>query len=371
VQADHEEGNEDYNLGEVAFWIGSMAMDFNASAKKPNKSLLVEIRDRFSEIGRYDKAVEANRRAIGLDPSDDKLIAAQKDLEALRYTMERKEVSKTLDNVKDKEAQEQIQRQLSTHGGGDANRKLIESRRAEYEDNPDDIDKLNKLVDALIRTGEDDDENDGIKLLQQAYEKTSQYRHKVRAGDIRMKQHQRVIRNYKQFVDAAPGDEEYRKKYEQAVKARLDFELGEYADRVKNYPTDLRLKYELGRRQYQAGQIDEAIGSLQQATGDPKSRSGAHLLLGKSFLNKGWTDEAINTMEKGLEQHEVKDDPVGKELQYDIMLAYLMLAEKDRDAEKLKTAQQYASALLQADIGYRDIRDRMGQIRKLSESLSA
>ncbi len=371
VAADQEEGNGDYALGEVAFWIGSMAMDFNATSKKPSKSLLLDIRDRFSEIGRYDKAVEANRRALSLDPSDDKLLAAMKDLEAQRYTMERKDVSKTLDNVKDKDQQEEIQRGLSTHGGGDANAKLIASRKADYEQTPDDMDKLNKLVDAMLRAEDEEHEEQAIKLLQAAFKSTGQYRHKLRAGDIRMKQHQRTIRNYKQFVDAAPGDEEYKRKLDEAVQNRLDFELVEFAERVKNYPTDLRLKYELGRRQYQAGKIDDAIGSLQQATGEPKSRSGAHLLLGKCFFHKGWTSEAITTLEKGLDMHDLRDDTMGKELQYDIMLAYLMLAEKERDVEKLKVAQQYASSLLQADISYRDIRDRMQQIRTLSESLSA
>ncbi len=369
VTADQDEANAERHLGEVAFWIGEMAADFNAASKKPSKILYLNIRDRFSDIGRFDKAVDCHRRAISLTPDDANLIAELKDLEAQKYTMARKEAGTAMSNVKDAEQQEMIQRELSGHGGGDANQQLIAARRTEYEEDPEDIDKLSKLADALLRTGEDTDENEAIELLHAAHQSTTQYRFKTRAGDIKMKQLVRAVRNYKQFVDAVPDSEEYQEKYKAAVKERLDFELTEYQGRVKNYPTDLRLKYEFGRRLFQAELYDEAIGMLQQASAEPKSRSSAHLLLGRSFMAKEWIDEAVSTLQSGFDQHEVKDDKVGKELRYDLMLAHKQIGLNKKDDSQLETAQQHASALLQADINYKDIRTQIEDIRNARKSL--
>ncbi len=367
AEADQEEGNEDYSLGEVAFWIGEMASDFNAAAKKPDKKLYLAIRDRFSEIGRHDKAVEVHRRAIALDPKDQSLIDQLKDLEALKYTMDRKEAKSSLDNLKGSEEQARIQAELDT--SGTQNERLIAAARAAYDEDPEDLDKLGKLVDALVRTAEDEHENEAVELLNTAHQASGQYRYKSRAGDIKMKQLTRAVRNYKQFVDAAPEDEEFRSKYNAAVKERLDFELAEYQDRVKNYPTDLRLKYEFGRRLFQAGLTDEAIGMLQQSTREPKSRSASHLMLGKAFIVKEWVDEAISTLEEGFNAHEVKDDPVGKEMRYDLMTAYKNRGTEKGDAQDLETAQQHASALLQADINYKDIREQVEAIRNARKTL--
>ncbi len=365
-EQDHE-SDDSYNLAEIAYWIGEMAADFNAAAKKPDKKLYLHVRDRFGDIGAWDKAVDCHRRAIAMDPGDQNLIAELKDLEAQKYTMDRKEAKTSLENVKGSEEQELIQAELDTSGTQDE--RLIAARRAEYEEDPEDVDKLTKLVDALTRTGQNEHEDEAIELLKAAYETTTQYRYKSRAGDIKMKQLQRSVRDYKQFVDAAPDSEEYREKYDAAVKERLDFELGEYQDRVKNYPTDLRLKYEFGRRLFQANMLDEAIGMLQQATKEPKSRSASHVLLGRAFMQKDWLDEAIATLQEGFNNHEVKDDNVGKELRYDLMLAHKKVGADKSDDEHLEKAQQHASALLQADINYKDIRDQLEAIRNARKSL--
>ncbi|MEM1446785.1 MAG: hypothetical protein AAGF84_12070 [Planctomycetota bacterium] len=364
VSANDEEHDADYALGEVAYWIGEMAADFNAASKKPSKTLYLNIRDRFSAIGAHSKALEIHRRALALTPQDSKLLEQLKDLEALKYTEERKEAGGALSNVKDADEQARIQAEQDTSGRESQIDMVINARITEFKENKDDVDVMSKLVDALLRdTDNEIRENQAIEVLERAYKKSGQYRYKTRAGDVKMKQLTRAVREYKQFVDAAPESEEYQEKYQGAVKARQDFELGEYQERVKNYPTDLRLKYEFGRRLFGAGMHDEAIGMLQQATKEPKSRSAAHLMLGRAFMSKEWTDEAINTLQEGFDQHEVKDDNVGKELRYDLMLAHKDRGVAKQDDGELETAQTHASALLQADINYKDIRDQLEAIR--------
>jgi len=59
----------------------------------------------------------------------------------------------------------------------------------------------------------------------------------------------------------------------QANKERLNFEIEEWKERAEHMPTDLTVKYELGRRLWDAKQYDDAIVALQKEgtvrKGDP------------------------------------------------------------------------------------------------------
>ena len=101
-----------------------------------------------------------------------------------------------------------------------------------------------------------------------------------------------------------------------ADKKLLAFELAVYADRAEHYPSDLSIKFELGRRQLAAGRIDEAIGSLQQAQRDPKRRVLALALLGGAFARKDWHREAVETFQRALD-HEPSEEQA-KQLHYSL-----------------------------------------------------
>ncbi len=367
VEADQAE--PELGLGEVAFWVGNMALDI--AVGKPKAKKFIQLRDLFAQIGRYDKAIEACKRAIRLEPNNHSLMQDLKNLEAENYsaTSTGSEEGSFRENIKDQEhAQEAAAGNTTAESAVD---QAISRRRAEYEENPEDLDRLSKLVDALLKKEEFDSENEAIKLLNTAHEQSGQYRYRVRMGDIKMKQLTRELRQLKQFVDAAPDAEEYKDRYRETLKKRMTFELSEYQERVKNYPTDLKLKFELGKRLYQAKLIDEAIAMLQQAKSEPKSRSQAHLLLGRCFIEKEWFDEAIDTMRQGIEAHPVSDDAIGKEMRYELMVALLDAAERDSDADKAEEANSIASEILQADIGYKNIMEEKQRSAELMKKLKS
>ncbi|MEM1356086.1 MAG: hypothetical protein AAGC44_11145 [Planctomycetota bacterium] len=362
VEAERVEG-EEAHLAEVALWAGGLALDFNAQSDKPDRKIYLKLADLFEAIEQYDMAITAVKRALHMK-EDDSLRGRLKDLEAQNYTQKSKtsEGQDFRQNIKDADEQEMIQAQLDTTGSQAD--KLIEARRAEYDEDPEDMDKLGKLVEALLRPQENEKDKDAITLLMKAYENTGQYRYKTRAGDVKIKQFNRILRALGEKAKA--GDADAKAKYQEGLKRRLAFELQEYAERVKNYPTDLKLKFELGKRQFQAGQFDDAIGNFQQSKAEPKSRAYSHLFLGKAFVHKGWLDEAVNSLGQGIEQHPTPDDNLGKELQYEKMNLHLELAKNGSEGDHLKQAQALASGLLQTDINYRDIREKMNEIRGMS-----
>ncbi|MEM1108118.1 MAG: hypothetical protein AAGH99_05440 [Planctomycetota bacterium] len=364
---DANDAEEDLNLAEVAFWIGSMALDI--PGLKPKSKDYVQLRDLFARIESYGKAVFANKKAYQLDPKNDALLAELKDLEALKYAADNTSTDEGgfRENLKDDEAAQEAQ-QGNTRAVSVVDQNIAK-RRGEYEEDPEDVDLLSKLVDALLKKEEYTEEEEAMKLLGKAHEQTNQYRYKVRVGDIKMKQFNREIRDLKKNLEAAPGDDYFTGRLKETAKEKLDFELGEYQERVKNYPTDLKLKYELGRRMFQVGLTDEAIGLLQDAKREPKSKGQAYLLLGRCFMQKEWVDEAISTLGEAIEAHPVPDDALGKELRYDKLSALMSSAENAKNLEQAEEANQLASELLQADIKYKDIMDKKKAATELLNTL--
>jgi len=369
---DADQAYDDLNIGEVAFWVGEIILS-GQTAKPGKKKDYLAACDHFKAIGRFDKAVEAMKRAIRLAPNDDTLMAQLKDLEAERTMQEGKygggQEGDFRANIRDAEKQRELELGDAKSVGESQIDELVKRRRAEFEEDPDDLDRLQKLVDVLVRKESNAEEKEAIDLLNKAWEATGQYRYKVRAGDITMKQINRYVRQLKQMVDAAPEDEEYKKRYHDTLLKKLQFELQEYTERVKNYPTDLSLKHELGKRLFQAGKFDDAIGMFQQAKQDPKSRASSHIYLGRCYVHKGWLDEAIDTLGEGIEAHPYNDDNVALDLRYLKMDAHVRAAEKNKSMDHAEEARKLASFILQANINFRDIKDRVEQIKTLQEKL--
>ncbi len=371
VEADENE--EELNLGEVAHWVGEQLLPMIGQQKKPSQKMLLEARDLFVRIGSYDKAVESCRKAAAMNPNDSKLLGELKDLQAEQMLAEKKFGSggegDFRKNIKDADGQAALQQEGQISKTADAAQDIINRRRAEYEEDTEDVNRMQKLVDALIQRETAESEKEAIALLKKTWEDSGQYRHRVRIGDIQMKQFNRVLRQIKARIDQNPNDQEMIQKYQAGKAKQLAFELQEYTDRCKNYPTDMVLRYELGRRLFLSERYDDAIGAFQQAKADPKRRALSHELLGRCYIHKQWLDEAVDTLNLGIEAHRIPDDRLAMDLRYLLMDARIKLAQKNSDLEHAKEAQSVASGLLQTDINFRDIRDRMEEIRKLIEEL--
>jgi tetratricopeptide (TPR) repeat protein len=129
---------------------------------------------------------------------------------------------------------------------------------------------------------------------------------------------------------------------------RLKFLIQSYERRVMDRPTDMGLRFELGKCYYQAGPafLDKAIGEFQQSVKDPKKKSESHLYLGQTFQSKKMYDLA----EKQYEQAEVGviDD------KRKLYIAYNR-ARCNAEAGKLPKAIELGKTIMEIDINYKDI----------------
>lgn len=363
-------------INEYVYWVGKYVIENNKNSKKPSKAMFLKTRDLFSKIEAYTPAVEACQLALMFDTSDMKLRNDLKDLDAMK-TMEKgryEEKGDFRDSIDNKEAQEAIQQDESMAKTGDALHESIKRLRGEWEDNVDDLDKFMKLIRIMMEAGEDDIENEAIKILKERYESTNQYRFKVLIGDIKIKRYNRYARKLKAAFRDATDDAKkkaYKDKLNKILSDQLKFELAEFTERVNNYPSDMGLKFQLGRRQFTCRDYDKAIASFQEAQSDPKNRTWSLRFLGEAFAKKEWYDEAIDTFRRGIDSYKIDDDKLGLELRYQLMLVLEGRARRDEDLKNAEEASKVASSIAQSDINYRDISDRNTSLRELIKTLKA
>lgn len=361
-------------LYEVAYWVGEQVLDINRAAKKSSKQIYLSARDIYADLEAWDKAVEACQLAAHEDPHNANLIKELRNLQAENTLMQGGyggEQGGFRGAIKDADKQKALEQEEQVAKTDDVKEQVIHRLEAEHEDDPEDMDRLQKLVRALREKEEKQAEDRAIELLKEAHQKTGQYRYKMQVGDIVMKQYNRALRDLNQKLQENPNDEELKQKVRRLATAQVKFERDEYAERVKNYPTDAGLKFQLGRRQLALKQYDEAIASFQDAQSDPKHRSAAMRYLGESFQGKEWFDEAIDTFRRGIEAHGNDSDRTAMELRYDLMDALARKANENRDLATAQEASKLASQIAQTDISFKDVRDRVNKLRAMVEELKS
>ncbi len=253
------------------------------------------------------------------------------------------------DSIVDAAAQADLHDQQKTVTSEERLDELIAKAMAEYESHPENGAALKNVVDLLCRRERDEEERKAIGLLVAEFKRSGEYRWKLTADDIRIKQLGRGLRELQKQGDA-----------DAVKKARIEqlrFELSVYKDRVDRYPTDNRAKFELGVRRFQAGQFDEAIPLFQTARTDPKNRAAAEVYLGRCFFRKGYHTQAISALEEATKTHEFPDDDLAKTMQY-------WLGRSQEAAGDAAAARTTYGNILRMDYNYLDVRARLDALSK-------
>lgn len=353
----------------TTMWIGEIFADAAAREEKPSPARFELLRQVYEELGdramqtdprlaitALDRAVDAMSKLQALKPTDMGVSTDLRDLAGKLTILKGRYASAESfkDSIQDSEGQRALHDEERVVQSDTRMDELLTRSKSQYEAAPTNAAAINQYVDLLCRREVEADETRAIGILVQAFKDTREYRYKLRADDIRIKQLTRKAREI-----AASGDRDAARTH---LKEQLRFELGVFKERVRQYPTDLRLRYEYGRRLFQAGQYnpaayDEAIPILQEARADPKTRTHCSLYIGRCFFEKGYFSQAIDTIREAIESYEIPDDDIGKEMHYWLGRA---LQSDGRTEDALKTYGQ----LIQWDYNY-----RKGEVRKRIDDL--
>lgn len=343
---------------DTVMWMGEVLNKAIEDSGKPDFNKYIALRDTYARLKKWKKAVEACQQAAAIKPNDMDLQRELKNLGA-QLTMDQGNYEtggSFRDSIKDMDAQRKLideDRNVTTE---DVMGRLIADAEAQYKADPNEVGKLMKLVENLVKTEDSTHENRAIELLEEWHNRTKQFRFRQTIGQIRMRQLERADRSLKSEVEAAPNDAELAQRYVDFKRNRVEQELAEYQLWAENYPTESKFKYEVGRRLFALGKFDEAIPMFQQVRMDPKYRIEAGTTLGRAFLEAGFVDEAVDTLRGILEEYQVRGDDKSKEIFY--WYARSLEAHTDNPAA-IKAYSQVA----QWDFNYRDVQSRIKKLR--------
>lgn len=349
---------------DTIMWAGPIFRHGAENEKKPSakrfallKEVYEELGDRAQERDEQALAVEAYRlglEALGIqrqiDPKDTSLANVERDLSTKLTILkgQYQTAESFTESIKDRDAQADLhdeERMVQSH---DRIEELVDKAEQEMKANPGVAGKVMALVDLLTREDHEPYELKAIGILVEEYRRSEEYRYKMRADEIRMRQ---LLRAYRQA--RASGDAEAARE---ARLEQLRFELRVYAERVKQYPTDHRIRFEYAQRLFQGRRFDDAIPLLQQARADRKHRTQCDLYIGRCFYEKGYYGQAVSTLGKAIEAHELTGDDHAKALQY-------WLGRSHEAEGELADAMASYGHLIEMDYNYRDVRGRMDDLR--------
>lgn len=361
-------------LDEQVHWIGSRSLAQALADKKSKKATFVQLMGIFEKAGVFDLAVRAGEAAARLDPSDGKLETQVRNMSAMQtmstggydQTGQAGGFRKNVRNMDELKAQIEEESIVKSEGALGA---AVGRAKLEYEASPSDVGAITKYSRLLLERGTEDDEKEAFRVLMSGFKATNAYKFKQQAGEIRLRVMRRKLRALKDKLDESPDNEALRAAYAQGEKQMLDEEIREYQERVENYPTDLNLKFQLGRRMHQAGDYEGAIGQFQVAQNAPGIAPQVLHNLGLSFVKLGWVTEAIETFRRAIELHPSDKDDLALQLQYGLMDALQQRAEAEEDLDAAQEAFRLASSIAIQQINYLDIRDRRSALQELTKKL--
>jgi hypothetical protein len=357
---------------QTAKYFSAEAIKSMRKEKKPNtarfnsfRQLMLEGADVADSTGDaktatflLEKAVESLDFLISRNPTDMALKDEQRNLSG-RLTISRGKYESATDfreSLKDAEAQALIHDTDRIQQGAHTLKAIVDAARKEADANPEVPGKINALVDALLKSENDEGDLEAIVVLLAAYERLRNYNFKLRADETRLRMLKRTRRALVERAKTSKADEDLQQARLAALE-ELETEITVGRERVEQYPTDLRMKFRLGDALFRAHRYEDAIPVLQAAQVEPRHRFRALLLIGRSFYEDHKFGPATEVLKEALEAYELSGDDLQKEILYWLGRA----AEADGKKDEAKSA---FGRLLRIDYNYAD-----GDARRRLESI--
>ena len=151
----------------------------------------------------------------------------------------------------------------------------------------------------------------------------------------------------KQLTEAARPEEEI----EAARNEMINYRLERARERVRKYPNDLQIRYELACLLWDIGDVDHALEEFQHSQRNPQRKLESMIYMGRCFAARERYDLAIEQFEGALSEMKYMDKDKMKGLYYE-GTTYEAMGEHDKALECFK--QIYA-----VNVGYLDVADRI------------
>jgi tetratricopeptide (TPR) repeat protein len=343
---------------QTAGWIANLIFQTNNALQKPSFQTYLLLKDVYQALGQLDKAVAACQWALKLRPDKDELAEEYKNLTA-ELTMAQGKYGQGgdfRDSIKDARKQEHLYAQDRVVKTEDWRLLAVDEARKAFAANPNLPNHIFTLASALSDLENEAADSEALQILETAYHQQQNFSFKEKAGQLHIKHIKRKLHKAKSRLQNNPDNEDVQTEFERLNNELVEAELEHYRLCVENYPTNRRFAYEYAIRLAQQEHYDDAIPLFQEARKDPARRILSMNQIGLCFFQKNWLADAIDVFSQAIDDHELEDDGLGKELRYNLGRAY------EAKGETAKAVDIYRK-IAQADFAYKDISDRVNRLR--------
>jgi tetratricopeptide (TPR) repeat protein len=348
-----------FNLGlkDTPVFFIEQAMEMARKAGKLSEDLFVQAAKIYEGRSHFRQAMVCLQEAEKLDKlNTQRHMKRIRDL-AARVTMEKTRIAEA-ESFRDQLLNAEQAKESAGQKVRTVEDELIERADKmvlELKQQPNDLNLMIRIGDTYARASADES---AMKYYRQARAASggADYRIKVKMDDLTIRDYRTKLRALDEKLLAAPGDPALTAERVELIKKRDQYELEVYTERSREYPTDMSMRYELGRRLYRLDQIEGAIGAFQMALRDPKHKIVSLNMLGKCFFNRKMHQEAAAQFRAAITAHEFQGDDMWKELRYNLGLTYEAM-------KQLEKAIGCYSEIVMLDFQYRDAAKRLQELR--------
>jgi tetratricopeptide (TPR) repeat protein len=292
-------------------------------------------------------AMECLQKITNLKPNDVKIQQMVKNMTAT-VTMQQgrwEQEGSFREKAKDLEEAKVLEQQSRVHHDTENLDILLEDARKKLEQDPENLDNLRKLVQYAVQKKDFDY---ALEIIGQIgdYLGRGELINRLES-DVRSKKQQAEMEELKEQLKKNPDDEELKSRIEQAEKEGMENLVKDLEAKVKAYPNDLDLRFELGVTLFRAEKNDQAIREFQLAQQSPRHRLDCQRYLGQLFARKNMFDLAASQLERAAEEL-TQMDGNRKEVLYSLGEVYEQMGDLDKAIVPFKE-------IFEADITYRDV----------------
>lgn len=323
-----------------AMFIAIEALEILREFSPDSESNLKNLARIYEKVGNGPMFLACKQRISELRPGDLEAQAAVRAAAATASMQDNWVGKESYQDIMDADQAIEIEKDDRVARNIDDIRERTEAIEAQVAEGNDATDLLRKLGDLYIRGGRFED---AINTYNTIIEKMGTLDPAIDRSIEKAN-----VGIFDRRIEEAGDDQA---TVEQLSQERFDYRLERAEDRVKNYPNDNQLRYDLALVYWEGQMIDQALEQFQVAQRNPQRRLVSIVYLGRCFHAKKQYDMAVEQFSKATEEMLVMDKD-----KMSAMYHFGLLFEEMGENEK---AMDCFKQIYQANVNYRDVKERM------------
>ena len=350
--------SEELGLIETSLLAYESLFNLDQKNLKVGKNLI----SKLLENNKPEKAISIGDMLLKIFPADDEIQDLIKKA-SVQQTVDKgkwEEEKSFRDKLKDEDEAQRLEQSSRAQTGEEGLRSLIAESLKKAEDEPENINTLKDLVNYYRKLNEFDSALEWLDKARSLESGKADVNLETLMVTLKREKMAEAINIVQAQLDENPTDKAIVEKLDNLKKEEHDFRLSQSESLVQRYPNEFSYRYELGELYKEAGNIDGAIKELQLALRSPKVRIKALVLLGQSYIEKGFYDLAAEQLLIAKSEIPGITD-IKKEVIYDLGRCYESQGDSDKAIIEFK-------ALYGIDISYRDVAKKIDDFYSKSNS---